>query len=349
MLLSRDEFREQTKKRDGYRCVMCSCLDKEQGGNCDLFAHHVLERRLWSDGGYYLSNGTTLCEQHHIEAEQTILSCEEIREAAKITEIIIPEHLYSDNDFKYDKWGNIVLPNGTRLKGELFFDESVQKILTPVLHLFTDYIKYPRTFHTPWSNPSKDDRIINDISRFIGQEVVITEKLDGENSNLYSDFAHARSLSEISGEDHAYIKIIQSRIAGNIPQGWRICGENLYAQHSIKYENLETYFYVFSIWNERNECLSWDDTVEWSELLDLKTVPVLYRGIYDEEKIKQLWNESLKETREGYVIRITNLFSFADFRKCVMKFVRPSHVTTETHWRHKRIEPNKLKEGIKLW
>jgi hypothetical protein len=35
---------------------------------------------------------------------------------------------------------------------------------------------------------------------------------------------------------------------------------------------------VFSIWNEQN-ALSWDETVEWAELLGLFTVPVLWRGI----------------------------------------------------------------------
>ena len=31
--------------------------------------------------------------------------------------------------------------------------------------------------------------------------------------------------------------------------------------HSIAYDALPAHFLVFSIWNERNECLSWDETV----------------------------------------------------------------------------------------
>lgn len=347
-LLSRDDFRESVKQRDKHKCIICGCQETSTN---KLAAHHILERRLWSDSGYYISNGATLCSQHHIEAEQTKISCEELREAAGITEIALPDHMYNDNDFTYDKWGNIILPNATRLKGELFFDESVQKILKEgdVLHLFSDYVKYPRTMHCPWSNPSKDDRIISDISHFNGIEVVVTEKLDGENSSIYSDHIHARSLSAVSGVDHSYVKTLQSRLSGDIPVGWRFCGENLYAQHSVIYDNLESYFYLFSIWNEINECLSWDETTEWAELLGVKTVPVLYRGIYNEELIKNLWNESMRDIREGYVIRTSNSFPFRDFRKWVMKFVRTNHVTTETHWRHKKIQPNKLKDGITLW
>ncbi len=68
-----------------------------------------------------------------------------------------------------------------------------------------------------------------------------------------------------------------------IPEGWRICGENVYACHSIHYIALTSYFYVFSIWNEKNECLSWDATVAWCKKLGLAHVPLLYRGPYNEK------------------------------------------------------------------
>jgi hypothetical protein len=60
-------------------------------------------------------------------SEQTILSCETIRQEANIKTILIPDHLY--HDYEYDKWGNIIHPDGSRTVGELFNDESVQKVL----------------------------------------------------------------------------------------------------------------------------------------------------------------------------------------------------------------------------
>ena len=148
-LLSRDNFRQAVFERDGLKCVICK--------NPAQDAHHILERRLFSDGGYFVENGASLCGKCHIEAEETVLSCELIRESAGIETIILPEHLYKDNN--YDKWGNIILVNGQRLKGELFYDESVQKILKQrnKLDLFCDYVKYPRTFHLPWSEGKTDD------------------------------------------------------------------------------------------------------------------------------------------------------------------------------------------------
>jgi hypothetical protein len=44
------------------------------------------------------------------------------------------------------------------------------------------YIKYPRTYHVPWSEgATNDDKINKDMSSFYGKNVVITEKMDGEN------------------------------------------------------------------------------------------------------------------------------------------------------------------------
>lgn len=105
--LTRDEFREGTYKRDGYKCVICGepAIYDEKGNVTNLDAHHIIERRLFKPHGhgYFLDNGATLCEKHHIEAETTILDCEDIREACGISKVIIPEHFYSD--INYDKWG----------------------------------------------------------------------------------------------------------------------------------------------------------------------------------------------------------------------------------------------------
>ena len=90
-----------------------------------------MERRLWPDGGYYLDNGASVCGPCHLEAEATTFSCAYIRKEAGITTILLPPHLYGDQE--YDKWANPILPNGQRLKGELFHDASVQKIMAPVL------------------------------------------------------------------------------------------------------------------------------------------------------------------------------------------------------------------------
>ena len=43
--------------------------------------------------------------------------------------------------------------------------------------------------------------------------------------------------------------------------------------------------------SSNNICLTWDQTIEWCELLDLKPVKVIYRGIFDINIIKNLENK----------------------------------------------------------
>jgi len=204
-------------------------------------------------------------------------------------------------------------------------------------------IKHPRIHHLPWSEDrDEDDLSLDDLGIFKNQEVVVTLKLDGENSSLYTDYIHARSLDSVSHPSQSWVRQLQSQIGYNIPKDWRICGENVYAKHSIYYKNLSTYFYVHSIWNDKNECISWDDTLTWAKLLELETVPLLYRGIFDVGKIKSLFAK-LEGENEGYVIRLAKSFSYNDFTKCVGKYRRANHVTSSTHWKHEKIINNKLK------
>lgn len=337
-LLTRDKFRESVFNRDNHKCVIC--------GKPAADAHHILERRLWPDSGYYLANGVSVCEEHHIQAEQTVLGCDQLREAARIKDIILPPHLYSDQE--YDKWGNPILPNGQRLRGELFHDESVQKILMSVPSnsaIFTNHVKYPRTYHLPWSpNLTDDDRMMPDLDAFeeLQVEVVVTLKMDGENTTMYSDFIHARSLIMEPHPSRDRIKALHGEIAHEIPKDWRICGENLYAKHSIAYADLSGYFMVFSVWNEKNICLSWDEIVEWAQLLNLPHVPVIYRGKFDYKDIHNSF-KAFQQDHEGYVIRLAGEFPYSAFKHAVGKYVRKGHVHTHGHWMRQRLIPNKLR------
>lgn len=335
-LLTRDQFREQVLSRNGGLCVFCS--DKA------VDAHHIIERRLWPDGGYYLDNGAGVCAKHHLACERTEISVEQVREAAGIRRVLVPPHLYPDH--RYDKWGNHILGNGQRVKGELFADESVQKVLSEggALSLFAPWVKYPRTHHLPWSEGlHDDDRLMPHLRDLIGHEVVVTEKMDGENTTLYTNYMHARSVDGVSHPSRGWVKSLWARFASDIPEGWRVCGENLYAKHSIGYDKLPSYFMGFSMWNDRNVCLSWDDTLEWFDLLGITSVPVLYRGVFDEALIRKLWDPRKREITEGYVARRADAIPYGAFQTHVGKFVRQGHIQTTKHWRHGQIiTPNGL-------
>jgi hypothetical protein len=330
-LFSRDEFRESVFRRDGHKCVLCGAAGQD--------AHHIMERRLWPDGGYYLDNGATLCGICHLAAEQTVYTPQEIRAEAGIFTILLPPHLY--HDATYDKWGNPYLPDGRRLYGELMDDESVRKVLAPFLDQFTDRIKYPRTFHLPWSpGATSDDRYMTDLEALEGQECVVTLKMDGEQTTIYSDgYCHARSIDSGGHPSRNWVKALAARVGPQLPSGWRLCGENLWAKHSIHYTDLPDYFLLFSIWSGLT-CLSWDETEEWAKLLDLHIVQHLYLGPF----IPSFWkNMAQPEGHEGYVVRVADSFHYRDFRRKVGKYVRASHVHTHGHWMREQIVQNKVK------
>ncbi|WP_405453602.1 RNA ligase family protein [Streptomyces erythrochromogenes] len=206
---------------------------------------------------------------------------------------------------------------------------------------------YPRTPHLPWSpGSSADDVRAVGSAGLTGREVVVTEKLDGENTTLYADGLHARSLDSGHHPSRAWVKGLQGRIGPGIPAGWRVCGENLYARHSIPYEDLDSWFYGFSVWDGEH-CLAWDRTVRFLRGLGVPTPRVLWRGTFDERALRRLRLDTARQ--EGYVVRTAAGFTRADFGSCVAKWVRGGHVQTDTHWMYAEVVPNGLGPAAPLW
>lgn len=209
---------------------------------------------------------------------------------------------------------------------------------------------YPRTPHLPWSpGATSDDVRLTDLAGLTGSEVVVTEKLDGENTTLYADGLHARSLDSAHHPSRGRVKALQSRVGPRVPTGWRICGENVFARHSLPYEDLAGHFYGFSVW-DGDHCLDWDLTVDFLRDLGIPTPPVLWRGVFDaraEKALRALRPDTARQ--EGYVVRPAEAFPAAAFGRRVAKWVRPGHVTTDTHWMHAEVVENGLGPAAALW
>ncbi|MFE2874209.1 RNA ligase family protein [Streptomyces roseus] len=206
---------------------------------------------------------------------------------------------------------------------------------------------YPRTPHLPWSpGAAADDVRAAGLAGLAGREVVVTEKLDGENTTLYADGLHARSPDSGHHPSRAWVKGLQSRIGVGIPAGWRVCGENLYARHSLPYEDLDSWFYGFSVWDGEH-CLDWDRTVGFLHGLGIPTPRVLWRGVFDERALRGLRLDTTRQ--EGYVVRTVAPFARAEFGRCVAKWVRGGHVQTDTHWMYTRVVANGLGPQAPLW
>lgn len=332
-LLTREQFTTVCFKRDGGKCVFCKNVATE--------VHHILDRKLFDDGGYYENNGASVCEKCHLLCESLSYTIIQVREACNIKEPVVPCDFHVDE--VTDKWGNTYSDHKLILSELFITNNNLSKLINEYRVMnASKYKKYPRTFHFEWSEGmTNDDKVLKDTSNFNGKRVIASVKMDGENTTIYSDHTHARSLDSANHPSRDWLKKFAAEFQHSLPENWRLCGENLFAKHSIEYNDLESYFYGFSMWDENNICLSWDETVEWFQLLGVIPVKVLYDGIYDEKLIKQLFvNDG---TMEGYVVRLADAFRYEDFAQSVVKFVRKNHVTTDSHWMHQEMIANKLK------
>ncbi len=208
------------------------------------------------------------------------------------------------------------------------------------------YTKYPRTRHLPWSrHVTDDDKVMSMeelVKNFNGKEIVVTMKMDGENTSMYNDHIHARSIDSKDHPSRTWVKQFWgNHVKGQLNDNERICGENLYAKHSILYQDLPSYFLGFSFWRD-DLCLSWDETLLNFEVLGIKPVPVLYRGQFNYVMLDSVQTKLNPETDEGYVIRLASEFSYEEFGNSVAKYVRPNHVQSSEHWMHQEVVPNKL-------
>jgi len=200
--------------------------------------------------------------------------------------------------------------------------------------------KYNRTYHLSFSEgATSDDRIAKDSSNLIGEEIVITEKIDGENCGMISEGVYARSHADFTTSPWSVqVRQLHSVIKNDIPKDMFLFGENMQGIHSIEYSKLTSPFYLFGI-RENNIWLNWQQVEDWAFLLNIPTVPVLFKGkVNSFDELKELVDDlTSKKSKlggelEGIVVRNDGIFHNDDFKDNVQKWVRKNHVQTDIHW-----------------
>jgi len=199
--------------------------------------------------------------------------------------------------------------------------------------------RYPRTPHLPFSpGMTSDDKKASPATIALlqsGIELIVTEKMDGSNYNMTRDRAYARSLDGTSHLWDTPAKALWASLRYDIPSGYRLSGESLYGRRSVSYDDLPGPFMLFSIWDETNTMLSWDEMAEWGELLGLPIVPLLYRGTNYKEATNIWAKTTNEEISEGFVVRDAGRIPYKDFGKHVAKYVRANHVRTSDDFRRR--------------
>ena len=212
--------------------------------------------------------------------------------------------------------------------------------------------KYPRTLHLPFSpEVHSDDKVINfkDLNNLLNKEYVVLEKMDGQNNclkgldtntnNYGGVFARTHTQETQLAWDSYLINWYHQNKYNLKDDNWYFI-ENLFAKHSIVYENLDTYMFLFNVYNNKtNIMLSWNKIEEEAKRLNLRTPEVIKTCKFNNiSEIQKLLNEEILKPsrygkdREGFVLRPMDSFNIQDFSKCVVKYVRKGHVQTDEHW-----------------
>lgn len=130
--------------------------------------------------------------------------------------------------------------------------------------------------------------------------------------------------------------------SASVPIGTKIFGENMFGIHSIEYDGLKSAFYVFGVQHPDGSFAAWCEVQELAEAVDLPTVPVVFSGeLQSEKELQQLLEEhaalpsavsSSTVLPEGFVVRRPAAFEPKDFERNIIKYVRASHIQTDTSW-----------------
>jgi hypothetical protein len=219
----------------------------------------------------------------------------------------------------------------------------------------SDNKKYPRTYHFPWSpGTTSDDRIAKEsdlirlfcqpateeqIDQLFEDDIIITEKLDGENCGMPKGGVYARSHAVYTESPWSLeVRRLHSILRHDLAEDETLFGENMEGIHSIEYDKLTSYFYLFGV-RRSNKMLSWTEVEEYAYLLNIPTVPVLFKGkVKNIHELKALTEKLLNEGSklgnkiEGLVVRTERGFLESDFSQHVFKWVRKNHVQTDQHW-----------------
>jgi len=206
--------------------------------------------------------------------------------------------------------------------------------------------KYGRTFHLPTSpGVGSDDKIIQGLTHLqAADEVVFTEKMDGENTTIFAGGCHARSPDSGYHASRDWMKAYAAGISPSLSGDERIVGEYLFAKHSVAYDDLPSYFLGFA-WIVDSEVQSWDETLGRFEELGVMPVPVLQRGQFDDAAVKSVLDLLDLKIQEGFVVRSISPFLESDMATHIAKYVREGHVQSDIHWTKAQIVKNGLRRG----
>ncbi len=201
--------------------------------------------------------------------------------------------------------------------------------------------KYPATPYWPWSPAiGRGDHVHANAERFVGDAVVVTEKLDGSNTLLHAGKTYGRSVSAPSGAK--WMAMVKKHHAWKVTEPEvSLYGEDIYGVHSITYDPVKEQetFYAFALRDGNGRFADFTRVESYAKSREIPIVPVLYKGCFGSvAEVRAFVEHAHREPsllgglREGVVLRLARGFPSEEFSDNVCKSVRVGHVQTDRHW-----------------
>ena len=174
---------------------------------------------------------------------------------------------------------------------------------------------------------------------FVGEDVVVTEKLGGGNTLLHAGKVYARSVSVPS--DDRWMAMVKKHLAWKVRESdIYLDGEDIYDVHGIAYEPVveRATFHAIALRSGDGAFATFAEADVYATHREPPVVPILFRGWFcsigeigafmehAHDKPSMLGGE-----REGVVIRLARGFPVEEFQDNVCESVRIGHVQSDEH------------------
>jgi ATP-dependent RNA circularization protein (DNA/RNA ligase family) len=217
--------------------------------------------------------------------------------------------------------------------------------------------KFPRTPHLIWlaRTAAREDKVLTrmEAEAFLGQSVVVEEKVDGANLGISFDI-NGNLIAQNRGNLvdpgtrgqfsplWGWLSKRETRLFDALENRLIIFGEWCYARHSIHYTRLPDYFLAFDVFDKHEQRFM--NSVRRDEIvggLDLTAVPRLAVGTFRLDEIKQLMGQSrlYDGPMEGiYLRQESELWLIRRAKVVRAEFIQQ----IGGHWSRQPLVPNRL-------
>jgi ATP-dependent RNA circularization protein (DNA/RNA ligase family) len=222
-----------------------------------------------------------------------------------------------------------------------------------------DFFRFPHTPHLAWLSPGspRDDKVLpaDQVTKLLGEEVVVEEKLDGANLgfSLGVDGAlRAQNRGQYLTEPHAgqfarlpmWLAQHGDALQAVLPPAHIFFGEWCAARHSLAYTALPDWFLLFDVY---------DCTVGrfWSTArrnvlagqAGLKTVPQIFHGKTSLSHLEQCITTEHSHYSDGAMEGVIVRRESVAWCEARAKLVRPGFTQAiDTHWSKRAIAWNRI-------